>query len=471
LEIRAPSLPAPDSAVRLLPPGDKPCRLPVKKAVAAHQHAPSVTIPLRFIVAGVLSLLAGVGLVMVRPDILAGYHYNQYVIAATHLLVLGFVCSVVMGATYQLVPIALETRLFNERLARWHFIAHLAGVAGMVGMFWVWNMKQVGHFGSVVALGAGWFVYNIARTLARVPRWDVIATAVASSLFWLSATVLAGLYLAASKCWDFSPFAPVAAMHAHAHMGVVGVFVTMIVGVSFKLVPMFALSELQNTLRARWSVALLNGGLAGLFVTILLESPLKLAFALLASAGLGLYGLELCAILGARKRRHLDWGLKYFLTAVSLLGPLAVLGCVLAWPGLPVTQLTTQLENVYGFLGIIGVVAFAILGMLYKILPFLVWYRSYSKHIGRGKVPSLAEMYSARLQATGYWLFVAGLIVVSIATLRASEIGVRWGCAVLATSLGVFALNMGAILAHLIRPEIRPLHPRATASGVAPKTA
>ncbi len=131
---------------------------------------------------------------------LATYHYNQYVIAATHLFVLGWITTIVMGAMYQLVPVALETKLYSERLARWQFMFHLVGFSGMVWMFWTWDMKHVGHFGWVLAVGVGLFVYNIARTLLRVPRWNVIATAVASALAWLSLAVLAGLMIAAGKC-------------------------------------------------------------------------------------------------------------------------------------------------------------------------------------------------------------------------------------------------------------------------------
>ena len=57
----------------------------------------------------------------------------------------------------------------------------------------------------------------------------------------------------------------------------------------------------------------------------------------------------------------------------------------------------------------LGVVSFAIIGMFYKIIPFLVWYGSYSRQIGLSKVPSLADLYSPRLQAVGYWTYVAGL--------------------------------------------------------------
>jgi hypothetical protein len=111
-------------------------------------------------VTGMLALFTGVALLVLRPDILATYHYNQYVIAATHLFVLGWICTIVMGAMYQLVPVALETRLYSEKLVAWQFMFHLVGFAGMVWMFWTWDMKQVGHFGAVLTVGVGLFVYS-----------------------------------------------------------------------------------------------------------------------------------------------------------------------------------------------------------------------------------------------------------------------------------------------------------------------
>jgi len=453
-------------------------------------HAPSVTLPLRFMVTGMLALLVGVSLLVLRPVMLATYHYNQYVIATTHLFVLGWICTIVMGAMYQLVPVALETKLYSEKLAAWQFAFHLVGFTGMVWMFWTWNMKQVGHFGSVLLVGVGLFVYNIARTLLRVPRWNVIATAVASALVWLSLAVSVGLTLAVGKCSYEAASGPasggplgvflhglkaiaaftarfdqIGAMHAHAHLGVVGVFIMLIVGISYKLVPMFTLSDIQSSRRARASVTLLNAGLLGVFVAILLRHPLKFAFALLVVAGLACYGLEIVAILRARKRRSLDWGLKSFLTAISLLAPLSILALVLSWPGLPLTTLTGRLENVYGFLGLAGVVSFAIMGMFYKIIPFLVWYGSYSTQIGLRKVPSLADLYSPALQAAGYWTYLAGLAATTIAILLGNAAAVAGACVLLALSLVTLALNVAKILSHLVRPRMEPFNLRPALGG------
>jgi cbb3-type cytochrome oxidase subunit 1 len=427
-----------------------------------------------------LSFIIGVVLLVRRPEILATYHYNQYVVAVTHLVVLGWILTVVIGAMYQLVPVALETRLYSERLANWQLVFHVAGFAGMVWMFWTWNMKHVGHFGTVLALGVGMFVWNIARTLCRVPRWSVVATAIVSSLAWLCATVLAGLSIAATKAvYAMDPdqaapgyslalllsalkalarfvghFDQIAAMHAHAHIGILGVFVLLIVGISYKLVPMFTLSELQNPFRAWLSIALLNVGLVGCFITILLRSGLKLAFGLVVAAGLVAYALEIFAILRVRKRRSMDWGIMYFLSAVGVLFLLASLGLVLAWRGLPVNTVTGQLENLYGFLVLVGAVSFAIVGMLYKIVPFLVWYGAYSPLIGVTKVPALADLYCARLQAVGYWSYLAGVAVAGVGIVSSHAGIVRAGCAVLLMSLAALAVNLLKILSHLVRPRV-----------------
>ncbi len=446
----------------------------------ASSYAPSVTLPLRFILAGLLALCAGLLGVVARPEVLATYHYNQHVIALTHLFVLGWLGSVVMGATYQLVPVALETRLWSERLAKWHFAIHVVGFVGMVWMFEVWNLKQVGHFGSVLALGVGLFIWNLARTIRRAPRRSVTAVAISLALGWLAAAILAGLAIAAYKCtYDsetglatavgvrslvnglrqvarfMARFDSIAAMHAHAHLGAVGFFTVLIVGVSYKLVPMFALSALQSRRRAWVSLALLNAGLLGAFCSVLLRSPLKPLFALVTVLGLAVYGWELRAMLRARKRGVLDGGLIMFLAGVALLLPVCALALVLSWPTLPLNTFTGQLENLYGFMGLLGFATLAVMGMLYKIVPFLAWFGVYSRHVGLARVPTLGEMVSSRLQRFGLWSWLAGLTAVSTGILLSSESLVRAGGWILLAGAGSLLLNAGLVLRHFVRPQLR----------------
>ena len=455
MEATSPASTAPEPAAKAR---DAECRSPVRKTPPAFEHAPDVTVPLSFMLLGLVSFVVATVWLAFRSDLLVAYHYGPHVIALTHLVVLGFISSVVMGAVYQLAPVALETRLHSERLARIHFWCHLVGVPGMVAMFWIWDMKQVGHFGTFFGLGIGLFAWNIARTLRRARRWNAVAYGIASSTAWLVLTMLAGLFLASAKCWPrINPLDPLGGLHAHAHLGVLGCFVILIVAVSYRLVPMFLLSAIQSERRARWSVHLLNCGVAGLVTTVALKSPWKLAFAFLVVAGLVVYAIELTAILAVRKRRSLDWGLRSFFSSMFILGVLAVLGAVLCWPTLPANEFTTRLENVYGFLALYGFVGWAILGMLYKILPFLVWYRAYAAEIGRSRVPVLHEMYSHPLQAVGYWTYTIGLAATALAMATGSEPLVQAGWLLLVAGVAVFLVNAGRILRHLVRPQLRPL--------------
>ena len=114
--------------------------------------------PLRFMLTGLVALFFAAGWIIAKPALLASYHYNQYVIAATHLVVLGFICTVVMGAMYQLVPVALETKLYSERLAKWQFVIH---VVGFIGMVWMFNASHRHRW------IATWYVLQISG--ARMP--------------------------------------------------------------------------------------------------------------------------------------------------------------------------------------------------------------------------------------------------------------------------------------------------------------
>ena len=415
-------------------------------------NAPSASLPLRFIVFGLIALGIAAGWLAARPSLITQYHYGPGVIAFTHLVMLGFAGSVAMGVLYQLTPVALEAKLHSERPARWHWWMHIIGVPGMVWMFLHWDMKQVGHFGSVFGVGVALFAYNMARTLAKVPRWTPVVAGIASAVGWLIITMLAGLFLACAKCWPWiTPFPALAQMHAHAHFGVLGFFILLTVAVTYRIVPMFAISSVQSTRRAWWSIALINVGIAGLIPAILFQSAWRIAAAVTVIVGLTLFGMELRAILRIRMRPALDWGMRTFLTGVALLVPLSVIAIVLCWPGLPATPHTYQCENVYAVLGILGVLWMPILGMLEKILPFFVWFHRYGNEIGRRPVPQLVEMYSTKLQAWGYWLHLTALAGLAVAAATHSATMAGMGSILLASSVVTFLINAGLVLSHLRR--------------------
>jgi len=457
----------------------EPAPRPANADGPATTNAPSIGVPLGYILFGLACLAGVIGALIARPTVLSTYHYNQYVVAAAHLALLGWIASVVFGALYQLVPVALETRLFSERLAVVHLLLHVVGVLGMVWSFWHWNLKHVGHWGSAFALGVALLLFNIIATLIRSRRWTPVSLGIGSAITWLMVTVVAGLALAAGKCSyesieNLSSDSPLAItlrgleataafiarfdqmsiMHAHAHLGALGCFVLLIVTLSFKLLPMFLLSEVQSERRVWWILALLNGGLLGLSFTMATRSAWKLLFAGTVLVALLVYVVEIGAILQARKRRVLDPPLKMFLWSLTILIPIGILAAILSWPGLTLTVITGQLENLYGFLAVFGLMTMAILGMLFKILPFLVWYGTYSRHLGRARVPALGDMYSNRLVVAGAVAHALALVIVSAGILLSNAAAVRWGGTVLAAAVILHGVNFALILSHRVRPRL-----------------
>jgi hypothetical protein len=328
----------------------------------------------------------------------------------------------------------------------------------MVAMFWIWNPTQVGHFGSLFAVGVGLFAWNVLATIRRCPRRGAVAYGIASATVWLVVATLAGLFVVSSKVWPWiSPFPTLGALHAHAHLGVLGGFVSFLVAVSFRLLPMFLLSELQSERRARAVHHLLNAGIAGLVPAMALDSAWKLVPALVVVAGLAVYAVEVSAIVARRRRPALDAGMRSFLGALLLLAPLSAAAVVLCWPGRSESTFSLRLENTYGFLAVFGVVGWAIQGMLYRILPFLVWYRVYGPDLGRGRVPALHELYSPGLRTFGLATYGAGLAGTVAAQLAGNETLATAAWALLLAGAAAFGANAARILGHWIRRRPMPV--------------
>lgn len=417
-------------------------------------HAPATGVAMRFVLFGLACLTSAAVWLLLEPEILTAHHYRPHTVAWVHLVVLGFILSVIAGALYQIAPVAMETKLYSARLAELHFVAHFLGVAVMVPFFAVWDLKQVGHGGSLVFLGMLVFVGNIARTLNRAPRPDVVGAFIASSMLWLFLTMGAGLAIATNKFWPFLPGPQLHWMYAHAHLGVGGVFINLTVGVSLRLVPMFSLSEIRSVARAWGAFALVNLGIAGLFWAIVAGSPpAQRLFGGVLIAGLGVYGVELRAILAARKRRRLDWGLWQFLCAVATLAAAAGAGATLVSPVPLRPEVLVHWQTAYALLALLGVIVPAILGMLQKILPFLIWQRVYAPFIGRKPVPSLGQLSSESVQGAVFWMYLVALAALLTAAFAGSPWLARGAAAIWLAVVALFLVNAGQILGHWFRPR------------------
>ncbi len=423
-------------------------------------------LPLAFIGLGLGALALAVAFSALRPDVLLLPHLHPWVVALAHLWLPGFLLSVCFGAIYQLMPVVLGAPLQLPLAVAWgHLGLHAAGVALLVGGFGAGRFELVAAGGGAVTLGAGVLLAGTWRTFREAKRRDAIAWSFPVAVSWLAVTLLFGVVLALNRRAPFLPWSVVDLLRAHAHVGLAGFFLTLLQGATFQLVPMFTMAELRGAAGVRAGFGLTQVGLLLLIPGLAAGNAwLERMGALLVAAGVACSGVALVATLRGRRRRVLDPGLKAFgvgaaLVAVAVSGGLGLLL-------LPGTQAWAMAAaSAYGVVLIAGALSFMILGMLCKIIPFLVWMRTYGPRVGRQPVPLATALGSRTLEHAWLGLHGASLIALIGGVLWAVPVMVAVGAGGLALATGVFLANVARIGAHLFRPQTgaAPL-PRVTPS-------
>jgi hypothetical protein len=423
----------------------------------ARETSPPFRVPLPFFGFGIGSLLlAGYGF-LTNSEILTQGHQSPAVVSLVHLWVLGFLLSIVMGALYQMVPVVLETSLYRVDLSEFHCFCHIVGISGMVYFFSQWNIKQVGHFGSLLLLGMLFFAYNIFRTLIQMKRFHPVALFVFCSVGWLLCTMFFGLWITIGKFWpDLFPVSwRSGALAAHAHLGLLGFFINLIVGVSYRLIPMFCVSEIQSIARVWISFVALQLGTAWIFLsTALQEESFQLVSGLGVAVGFLFYFWELMAILMKRKRKNLDGGLKAFVGGVFCLLPAIVLGVLIVTANSESVEDLEALKKSYAIMVAIGVVGLSVIGMFNKIFPFLVWYHLYGPWLGKSPIPSVNQLAPGILTELSFWVYLGGVLSITGGLLFNKTEILHGGAVALGVSIAFYIIYYILVARHIFKKTI-----------------
>ena len=399
---------------------------PATAGSIAAGNSPPLGLPLGFFLAGPLAFVAINALLVFDGGNLLTYYLLPVDLSLTHLVTLGWVTMVMMGALYQLTPVIFQTRLHSARLGRWQFGFYLIGVAGLVTSFrWLWA-PGLAIFGSAVVLAVALFLYNMARTLWRPPAWTVVGWYLAHSLSYLGMTVISGLTFALDLRFHWFPI-PQHVLAAHVDLGLIGWFTLTLMGVGYQLVPMFGLVHGHSLRLARWILRALNLGILLLFISLLLEWPRPVALLSVGMTGLGVaaYAFDVYRMFRRRRRRVLD--LTQWHTILSTLCLLAAMLAVVRIASGNLGGLSAQTHWYLGtaYLALAGWVSFAIMGQYYKILPFLIWNHRYAAQAGREPVPLLRDLYSGARARVAFLLYLAGFVGVATSLLLGASLLVR----------------------------------------------
>jgi hypothetical protein len=420
------------------------------------RSAPSIDLPARFLAFALVDLLFVALTAPFAMPLLVGGYYQSKLLVFVHLNTIGVVGVMIVGASYQLVPVVLQTPIASERLGRVSFWFLLAGIVAFLSGLYTGRLPLLGTGGTLMVLGFAIYIAVLVLTLMRAPVIDIVGWHIAASLFGLAGGMTLGLLLALNRGAGFLGGMTLRLLATHIVLMVGGWVMVLLMGVAYRLIGMFTVSEGSLHPRLAWlGFALLVGGVWLLAASALFGLPTSIS---VVGAGLFFaahvaFAAQLTRLYRLRRRRGIDIHMPFMVLAAAmglLAMGLVIVGLATDAPALSLIWIAAV------WFGIAGMVETAMMGMFYKIATFLIWLRSYAPLAGRYKVPRLEDLYRRRLALIGFAVWLAGLIVSAGALLLDSRTLAVVSGMTIAVGIGCFLINVVRIARHWRTPELQP---------------
>jgi hypothetical protein len=386
-----------------------PRRLPI----AGPAHPPPFRLPAEHFAAALLWLLAGAGgLVATAGDLAAGNFLAPHLLAVTHAFTLGVLTTTIYGALYQFFPGALGIELRSVRVAHVTWGLHTTGTLALVTGFWTWHPALLAVGWCLLFAGVFGSSWNLLPQRRRAPHGRTVGLYVSAGHVALGTAMLVALARIGNSL-GWWPADRLAVIASHFHLAVFGFVVLTAVGVGSWMLPMFLLAARAPTWPLRWIGPVGMAGLAGLTVGALGGWPL------VARGGGGLvlvsailYLTQLALYFRHAERRPVDPAMAHVAAAVLHFALAAGLGATILAGNTSVRAWTA-----YGLLAITGWAVLMVVGVLYKILPFLAWMNLFGPRATQAGAPSQADLTSTPLVRLSLALLVPGVWGLAAGTL------------------------------------------------------
>ncbi len=366
------------------------------KVSLATEMAPPFILVAHFFIAGIGCLLISVCVLPFLATQVGGYFISSFMAAFSHLYLLGFVMMIIFGAMYQLLPVVLEAPIFSKDFAYVQFYMYSVGIILLVSGFTFDGFHLLIPSGAVITYASMLiFCINVFITFYQLERWNIVAKFLFMATLFLFISVSIGFIVGLNLEHGFLGIDMDYWIKAHM-LGTLGGFVMMVImGVAMVLLPMFSLAHGYSQ---KWIESALYVHSVSVAVGMV---ALVLGYTMLAYVAIALFSIssllfvmQMWMIFKVRVRKQNDYWVKNIIFA---------LGCFtcnifLMW-----------FEPILGgVLIFFGFLLPLIVGHIYKILPFLIWYEKFSPLVGKQKVPLLHQMiYTFIADMQTYLLFVA----------------------------------------------------------------
>lgn len=354
-------------------------------------QAPPLHLPMRlFLTAPWLAVAAGV-LIAIEAETALVSRWTPAALAATHLIAIGFLGQVMVGALLQMLPVITGSPVpavgTTARVA--HIMLTLGAAllaAGFVGA----GPAFLGVGAICSTLGFASFLVTGAAALTRAQGAPSTRLAMRLAAVALLVTILLGLVLSAALL-GWLPLPRLADwVQAHLSWGLLGWVGLLIVGVGYQVVPLFHVTP-------PYPPALTRLLAPTLFLALLAATGLVLGgwttwsqwFYAVLALGFASFALTTLVLQQRRSRPRWDATLVHWQIAMG-----AVLVAAALW------ALNAPAEPI-GILMLVGVGVGLPSGMLLKIVPFLCWFHLQGRQLASGRfdvrLPHMHRLVPERL--------------------------------------------------------------------------
>lgn len=338
----------------------------------AYEAMPPLSVPMRFFLTAPLFGIAA-GLLLLADDAVLVSRWTPGALAVVHLITVGFMLQVMLGALLQILPVVAGAS-FSAPL-RVAAFTHGTTSIGAVGLCWGLGGGQTGILGAGAALlgiGLAFFLYAATAALRRAPQVQPGSRTprdLRLALAGLAVTTLLGLLLASILAGGFTvSIALTTLVNLHAGWGWMGWGGLLLAATSWVVVPMFQITPVYPVrFTSLWAPIVLAALLLWTAAMVSGLEPLVLAAVLVLLILAGVYAGTTLNLQSRSRRAVADASsLTFRLAMVAIIGGLLALLVSFGsdapyWPVLA------------GVLILHGGFGSAISAMLYKIVPFLVW--------------------------------------------------------------------------------------------------
>jgi len=387
------------------------------------EQTPPLSVPLRFFFTAPLFAMAAALLLLWHGEQALQSRWSPITLALTHLLTLGFLGQAMIGALLQILPVAANVRVpaLHKTAGAVHLLlgigAAMLAAAFLVQERWLFRcaLALLGPAFAIL-LGACWF------GLRNSAGGNAMLRAIRLALLALAVTAGIGLVLGSAFAWPLH--VPLMMLtDVHATWGLAGWIGLLVIGVAYQVVPMFQVTELYPTAMRHGLTIVLFGLLVAWTCAVALPVP-RFALtlpALLAGAGYTAFAMATLHLLYRRKRPRADAAASFLYCAFA-----SLLACIVVWTAGSVMPHIAAAPAYPLLLGILFIGGFAysiVNGMLYKIVPFLVWLHLDERRINalQPKPPNVRDIIGER---TARGQFVAHMA--ALALLIAAAWPVHW---------------------------------------------